>query len=78
MVTRALTWRAAVDLACEQLLEFAAQRDTGHSVAETAVAMGIGLQTAVRYERTLTLLLAVLNEKAAPVAAEAASERNTQ
>lgn len=64
MTTRDLTWREAVEITCCELEEYALQRDAGRSVAETALAMGIGAATADQYERTLTGLLAALGPAA--------------
>lgn len=66
MATETYDWRAAVEIVCCELEEFAVQRDAGRSVAETALAMGIGAATAAQYERTLSSLLAALNTKTTP------------
>ncbi|MGH3379522.1 MAG: hypothetical protein ACRDP6_32785 [Actinoallomurus sp.] len=65
MATENLAWRAAVEIVCCELEEHAAHRDAGRSVAETAVAMGVGSETAAQYERTITLILAALTSQAA-------------
>lgn len=62
MATENLTWRAAVEITCCELEEFAAHRDARRTVAEAALAMGIEAATATQYERTLRNLLAVLTK----------------
>lgn len=66
MATQTLTWRAAVEIVCCELEEFAAHRNAGRSVLETGLAMGIGRATAAQYERTISTLLAALKTETVP------------
>lgn len=74
MATETLTWAAAVEIVCCELEEFAAHRDAGRSVLETALAMCIERGRAEQYERTLSTLLAALKTGAAPEAPGAAPQ----
>ena len=60
MATRTPRWNAAVATVCRELEAYAAHRDAGRSVLETAFAMRIERGTATQYERTLSAMLATL------------------
>jgi hypothetical protein len=66
MAASTLTWPAALRIICAELVEYAAHRDAGRSMTETAEAMGIGPTTADHYEDTITRLLAAVTTSAAP------------